>query len=207
MDFRRTYRAAAVSFADLVSRLPESLDRPGLGGWTLGELVGHTVSAGVRQVPEVLAVPASSVTIDSAEGYWAAARSAPAELLEAGQKASDADAAQSLAALGDDRARTVGELVGQATAALAAAGDDDVVTSAIGGMRVRDWIPTRTLELVVHGVDVATAAGVPFEPPAAAVAESTVLLARIAAAVGDGPQLVRALTGRGTLGEGFSVLV
>ena len=53
MDYRRTFRAAAVSFADLVSRLPaDRWDSPGLGDWTLRELVGHTVSSALRQVPE-----------------------------------------------------------------------------------------------------------------------------------------------------------
>jgi hypothetical protein len=77
----------------------------------------------------------------------------------------------------------------------------------VGGMRVRDWLPTRTLELVVHGMDAAGAAGVPFEPPAAALAETAAVLARVAAAVGDGPAVIRALTGRGTLPAGFSVVV
>lgn len=201
MDFRRSYRAAAVSFADLATRLPADLSRPGLGDWSIGLLVGHTVTSGLRQVPSVLGTPAEEIAVDSAEGYWAAARSAPAEMIAVAQKESSEDAARSFAELGD-----VGALVGQATSALAAAGDDDLVTSAIGGMRVRDWIPTRTLELVVHGLDLSSAAGVPFEPPPAAVAETAALLARIAAAVGDGPEVIRALTGRGTLPAGFTVV-
>jgi hypothetical protein len=73
-------------------------------------------------------------------------------------------------------------------------------------MRVRDWVPTRTFELVVHGLDVAAAAGVPFELALDAVTESVTLAARAAAAAGDGPLLLRALTGRNRLPEHFSVL-
>ena len=200
MDFRRTYRAAAVSFADLAMRLPADLDRPALGTWTLGRLLGHAAGSGLRQVPEVLATPAEKPVVDSPEAYWAAARTAPAELIAAARAESDADAERSLAAL---RTSSVSELVGLATAALAAVSDDDVVTTAIGGMRVSDWIPTRTLELVVHGLDLAAAAEVPFEPP---LEETAVLLTRVAVAVGDGSVLVRALTGRGALPEGFSVV-
>jgi hypothetical protein len=100
----------------------------------------------------------------------------------------------------------VSDLAGRATAALAAVGDDDVVATPVGGMRVRDWLPTRTFELVVHGMDVAAAAGVPFDPPEAAVAEATILAARVAVAVGDGPPVLRALTGRTALPDGFSVV-
>jgi len=238
MTFRRTYRAAAVAFADLVSRLPEA-DRPGLGEWSLRELVGHTVSSALRQVPAVLATPAELVAVESPEGYWALARSAPAGLVAAAREASTADARATAAELAApasaapepaatsaapasaagepadtghpagapaDPVAAVNELVGRATAALAAVGDDDVVTTPIGGMRVRDWLPTRTFELVVHGMDVAEAAGVPFDAPEAAVAEATVLAARVAAAVGDGPLVLRALTGRTPLPDGFTVV-
>ena len=234
MTFRRTYRAAAVAFADLVSRLPDA-DRPGLGEWSLRELVGHTVSSALRQVPAVLTAPAELVAVESPEGYWALARSAPTDQIAAARKASTADArataadlaaanpaageaartdpaaaepaaAEPAAAEPADQVVMVSELVGRATAALAAVGDDDVVATPVGGMRVRDWLPTRTFELVVHGMDVAEAAGVRYDAPEAAVAEATILAARVAAAVGDGPLVLRALTGRTPLPDGYSVL-
>ena len=207
MDYRRTYRAAAVSFADLVSRLPAgSWDGPGLGDWTLRDLVGHTVSSALRQVAPVLGTAASAVTLDSPQAYWAFARSAPAELVAAATAASSADARETGAWLGADAAGRVSELTGQATAALAAARDDDIVVTAAGAMRVRDWLPTRTFELVVHGTDIATAADVPFPVPPEVLAEAVTLAAAVAAAVGDGGTVLRALTGRGSLPERFSVV-
>jgi uncharacterized protein (TIGR03083 family) len=207
MDYRRTYRAAAVSFADLVSRLPaQSWEGPGIGDWNLRELVGHTVSSALRQVPLVLAAPAAAVTLGSPEDYWAFARSAPPELVAAATAASSADARETGDWLGADAAVRVSELAGRATAALAAAPDDEVATTAAGGMRVQDWLPTRTFELVVHGMDIAAAADVPFEPAPEAVAETVTLAARIAAAVGDGGLVLRALTGRAALPEHFSVV-
>jgi uncharacterized protein (TIGR03083 family) len=207
MDYRRTYRAAAVSFADLVSRLPDdSWDAPGLGDWTLRELVGHTVSSALRQVAPVLATPADEATLGSPQEYWAFARSAAPELVATATAASSVDARETGAWLGDKAPTLVSELVGQATAALAAARDDDVVTTAAGGMRVRDWLPTRTFELVVHGLDIAAAAGVPFEVAPDAVTESVTLAAQVAAAVGDGVPVLRALTGRATLPDHFSVV-
>ncbi|WP_433718070.1 maleylpyruvate isomerase family mycothiol-dependent enzyme [Actinoplanes sp. CA-051413] len=207
MDYRRNYRAAAVSFADLVSRLPaDRWDGPGTGDWSLRELVGHTVGSALRQVPPVLTVTGGVVTLHAPEDYWAFARSAPPELYAAATAASTADARETGAWLGDDAATRVSELAGQATAALAAANDDDVVTTPAGGMRVRDWLPTRTFELVVHGTDIAAATGVTFDAPPDAVAEAVALAARVAAAVGDGELVLRALTGRAGLPEKFSVV-
>jgi uncharacterized protein (TIGR03083 family) len=191
MDFRRTYRAAAVSFADLVTRLPaDRWDSPGLGDWTLRDLVGHTVDSALRPVPDVLNSTAENLAADSPEGYWAFARPAP----EAGP------------ALGDDAGDVVADLIGRATATLATVGDADVVATPIGGMRVRDWLPTRTFELVVRGMDVAAAAGVDYHLAPAVLSEAAALAARTAVAAGDGESVLRALTGRATLPPGFSVV-
>lgn len=202
MDYRRTYRSAAVTFVDLVDRVPaDRLDGPGLGDWTLRALIGHTLSSALIQVPPVLATSAASVNVAAAEGYFAFVRDVPAEVYAAAAAASDADAQQSATALDD-----AGALAGRATQALATVGDDDVVSTPVGGMRVRDWLPTRTFELVVHGTDVAAAAGVPVEFDPAAVAEATLLSAKIAVALGDGAVLLRALTGRSSLPSSFSVV-
>ncbi|MET0419753.1 MAG: maleylpyruvate isomerase N-terminal domain-containing protein [Actinoplanes sp.] len=225
MDYRRTFRTAAVSFVDLVSRLPaDRWDEPGLGDWTLRELVGHTASSALRQIPTVLTAPAevpavrsaaptdapaerpAAPSITSPEGYFAYARKVPADLYATAQQASTRDARETARILGDDPATTVGELAARATQALAAATDDDVVATPAGAMRVRDWIPTRTFELVVHGLDVAAAAGVTAGFTDEAVAESAQLAARLAVAVGDGPAVLQALTGRAQLPESFSVM-
>ncbi len=225
MDYRRTFRTAAVSFVDLVSRLPaDRWDEPGLGDWTLRDLVGHTASSALRQVPAVLVAPAEAPAVRSAvpsaapagrpavpsvptaEGYFAYARTVPADLYAAARQASARDARETARILGDDPATTVGELAARATQALAAAGDDDLVTTPGGAMRVCDWIPTRTFELVVHGLDAAAAAEVPAGFTDEAVTEATLLAARIATAVGDGPAVLRALTGRAPLSAGFSVV-
>jgi uncharacterized protein (TIGR03083 family) len=207
MDYRRTFRSAAVAYVDLVSRIAaDRWDRPALGDWTLRDLVGHTASSALGQVPGVLGTPAPQVAVASAEGYWAFARSAPADLVTAARAASAEDARQTGARLGDDPADLLRAMVGRATQALAAVGDDDVVATPVGGMRVRDWLPTRTFELVVHGLDTAAAGGVPHAYGPDALAETAGLAARTAVAVGDGEPLLRALTGRGELPAGFTVV-
>lgn len=207
MDYRRTYRSAAIAFADLVSRIPpHALDGPGLGDWTLRDLLGHTVSSALRQVPSVLASPAPTLLVAAPEAYFAMVRKAPPELVAAARSASADDARETGKALGDQPATAVSDFIGRATSALAGAGDDDPVATPAGGMRVRDWLPTRTFELVVHGSDAAVAAGVPIALDADTLAEAAALAARIAVAVGDGPALLRALTGRAALPTGFSVV-
>ncbi|WP_229072875.1 maleylpyruvate isomerase N-terminal domain-containing protein [Actinoplanes sp. DH11] len=207
MDYRRTYRSAAIAFTDLVSRIPpDRLDGPGLGDWTLRDLLGHTVSSALRQVPDVLAQRAPMLVVPGPEWYFAAARTAPEAVVRAARAASADDARSTGKALGDRPADAVGAFVGRATGALAAATDDDLVATPAGGMRVADWLPTRTFELVVHGSDAAVAAGVPITFDQDTLTEAAALAARTAVAVGDGPAALRALTGRGPLPPGFSVV-
>ncbi|MEU4695341.1 maleylpyruvate isomerase N-terminal domain-containing protein [Actinoplanes sp. NPDC023714] len=207
MDYRRTYRSAAIAFADLVSRIPaDRLDGPGLGEWTLRDLLGHTVSSALRQVPQALSQQAPMLAVPTPEAYFAAIHRAPKDLLAAARTASTEDARTTGRALGDDPAGAVSGFVGQATAALAAAGNDDLIATPAGGMRVQDWLPTRTFELVVHATDAATASGQPITFDPDTLAETAALAARMAAAIGEGPTVLRALTGRASLPPAFTVI-
>ncbi|WP_067498547.1 maleylpyruvate isomerase N-terminal domain-containing protein [Actinoplanes sp. TFC3] len=203
MDFRWAYKSAVTVFTDLVFRIPdERWAGPGLGEWSLRDLVGHTVSSALHQVPGVLASPAPTVTLESPEAYWGLTRTVPPEIYAAATAASTQDARKAGESLGDEPARAVAEFARKATQALSAAGDSDVVATAGGGMRVRDWIATRTFELVVHGLDVAGAAGVPVEFAAEVLTDTTLQAARVA----DPTLLLRALTGRGQLPANYSVV-
>ncbi|AGL15721.1 maleylpyruvate isomerase N-terminal domain-containing protein [Actinoplanes sp. N902-109] len=194
MDFRWAYKSAVTVFTDLVGRVPPGRwSGPGLGGWSLRDLTGHTVSSALHQLPGVLASPAAAVTIESPEAYWAAVRTLAAD---------PDDARKAGESLGADPADAVIGFARKATHALSAAGDTAVVATPAGGMRVRDWIATRTFELVVHGLDVAAAAGVPVEYDAGVLADTTAQAVRAA----DPAVLLRALTGRAPLPPGYSVL-
>ncbi|WP_203834559.1 maleylpyruvate isomerase N-terminal domain-containing protein [Winogradskya humida] len=207
MDFRWAYKSAVTVFTDLVIRIPgDRWDGAGLGEWSLRDLVGHTVSSALHQVPGVLASPAPSVVLDSAEAFWGFARSVPPEVYAAYSVASSEDARKAGEALGDDPGAAVIDFARKATQALSAAGDADVIASPGGGMRVRDWIPTRTFELVVHGLDVAAAANVPVEFAGQVVTDVTLQAAKTAATGPEAAFLLRALTGRATLPTGFSVV-
>ena len=63
----------------------------------------------------------------------------------------------------------------------------DPLIEVIGGLGIRlhTYLPTRTFELAVHGLDIARATGLSFDLPADVLDEATVLAARIGAADGS----------------------
>ena len=83
---------------------------------------------------------------------------------------------------------------------------DELVQTPAGGIRVDSYLASRTAELVVHTYDLAAALGLPVEFPAPVLAETVGVLARTGAERGHGVELLRALTGRGGLDAGFSVV-
>ena len=195
------YRAAADSFAGLVRRIPpDRWDGPGLGEWDLRALVGHTARSLVTVIT-YLDTPADQVDIDSAEQYYlVAAQVAAAEgagVIERGRRAG--------ADLGEDPASAVEALVREAITKLDGRGDELIAVLNGAGMRLFDYLPTRVFELAVHGLDIADATGLDFVLPAQVSATATALGAGIAVAMGHGETLLRALTGRGTLPQPFSV--
>ena len=77
-----------------------------------------------------------------------------------------------------------------------AADPEAVVETIGGGMRVADYLPTRTFELVVHGLDLAAALGLDPDVPAAALREAAGLAVQVALEQGRGADLLLTLTGR-----------
>jgi hypothetical protein len=210
MTVCETYLLAADAFATLIDVLPsDSWEEPALGVWNLRDLVGHAAAAGLSTVLTALDQQADSEGITSAEGYYAFARSVDPAIYQAAVEAATAQARTDGEALGDHPAHAVHALVAQVRTKLDTAGADDILVQIhplIGGMRLAAWLPTRTFELAVHSLDIAAAAGIPADLPVTVLADAAALAARIAAATGDGRTVLRALTGRGVLTEGFSVV-
>jgi uncharacterized protein (TIGR03083 family) len=189
---------AAEAFADQVAGLPRDLVGPGLGEWDLRALVGHT-SRSIITVSAYLGQPADRVEVESAADYYRRVGELgldPADVAERGRQAG--------VALGDDPAAAVRHLVETVADDLVSAVDDPVITTVAGGMRLGAYLPTRTFELVVHGLDIAAATGITWSPPSAALADSVALAAEIALRRGDGARLLRLVTGREP--GGFSVV-
>jgi hypothetical protein len=199
LTVQQQYAEAAHVYVDLVRAIPDDAwDGPGLGEWDLRALVGHT-SRSLITVETYLGQPAASEVVPSAAAYYAAIADVdPTSVVERGRAAGRA--------LGEDPLSAVEALVARVLP-LVDRPDDPLLTTIAGGMRLSTYLPTRTLELVVHGLDIAAAAG--LEPPAYSRPVLTAVLGLASAAavlLGRGPELLRAVTGRARLAEDFSVV-
>lgn len=172
---------------------------PGLGEWDVRALVGHT-SRSLLTVETYLARPAAMVEVASAADYFRATRVAAADPAVA-VRGRDAGTA-----LGADPAAAVAQIAARVLPLVAAHDGTELVTTIAGGMRLGDYLPTRTFELAVHTADLAAALGVPPDVPATAAAQALQVVTQLAVADGLAGPLLLAATGRPGLAEGFSVL-
>ncbi|WP_051681670.1 maleylpyruvate isomerase N-terminal domain-containing protein [Cellulomonas sp. HZM] len=201
-DERRVAFASAASwFTATVGLVGARWGRPALGEWDVRALVGHT-SRALLTVEQYLARPAAAVDVPTSVAYFLAARSAgggvAADVARRGREAG--------AALGADPVAALDALAARVLRAVSATTGDELVTSVVGGMRLAEYLPTRTFELVVHTVDLAVALDEPAEPPAAAGRAALDVVAALAAAEGTAGPVLLALTGRDALAPGFTLL-
>ncbi|MCF6378364.1 maleylpyruvate isomerase N-terminal domain-containing protein [Nocardioides KLBMP 9356] len=198
-DSCRAFAEAADWFVATAARVDRSWSSPGLGEWDLRSLVGHT-SRSLLTVEAYLARPAASVDVPSSVAYFEVTRE-----LANGPGVADRgrDAGT---ALGDDPAASVAGIASRVLPLVAACSGDEVIETIAGGMRLSDYLPTRTFELVAHTVDLCWALDLPADPPAEPASVALELVAALAASGGLAGPLLRGSLGRGPLPEGFSVL-
>jgi uncharacterized protein (TIGR03083 family) len=201
IDERAAYRDAASWFRSVVDGVDGRWDAPGLGEWTVRDLVGHT-SRSLVTVEAYLDAATVPVAVETAVDYYAVVSAAAAGPGVA-QRGRDAGAA-----LGADPVGFLAELDARVQARVAAEADDAPVATIAGGMRLVDYLPTRTFELVVHTADLRAALGTVDGPPApgTAVASVFALVGQLAAARGAVDDVLLALTGRRPLPGGFTLL-
>jgi uncharacterized protein (TIGR03083 family) len=170
VDERAAFDAAAAWFLTTVDEVGDRWSEPGLGEWTVRDLVGHA-SRSLVTVETYLDVEPGEVTVASALDYYLAIRGASAgpTVAERGRQAG--------AAMGADPRAFLATLAERVRAKVASSADDAFVATIAGGMRLIDYLPTRTFELVVHTADLGAALDVPVEPPAEAAASALQLAA------------------------------
>jgi uncharacterized protein (TIGR03083 family) len=198
-DSRRAFADAAEWFVGTAALVGDRWTRPGMGEWDVRSLVGHT-SRSLLTVEAYLTQPAAAVEVESAAGYYRATRVAARG---EGVAARGRDAGE---ALGADPAAAVAEIAARVLPLVESRDGTELVTTFAGGMRLRDYLPTRTFELVVHTADLASAIDAPLDVPAPAATQALALVARLAVDDGLAGPLLLAATGRAGLPEGFSVL-
>jgi uncharacterized protein (TIGR03083 family) len=200
------FESAARALVGLVGRIgDEEWDGPGLGEWTLRSLVGHA-SRAVTTVTAYVDQPAGHEDASSAAEYLATV----ARLSESTHSTVVAEAVtqrgiEAGKALGERPAQRFAELVDAALGRLRDQ-DDVLLSTPVGGMLLSHYLPTRTFELAVHGLDIAAAIGVVFELDHVVLSESVAIAADAATRMGRGLPVLLALTGRTPLPDGFSVV-
>ena len=199
MQSSRAFADAAEWFVGTVAEVGDRWAQPGLGEWDVRGLVGHT-SRALLTVETYLGHPADVVDVDSAAGYVVASRAIASgpTVAARGREAGEA--------LGPDPAGAVADIAARVLPLLGTRDGSELVTTIVGGMRLRDYLPTRTFELVVHTADLCRAIGVPPEPPARPARAALELVAHLAAQDGRAAPLLLAATGRQGLPAGYSVL-
>jgi len=199
---RDAYNAAATCFTDLVARVTvKQWEQPGLGVWSVRDLVGHTYRAFVT-VETYLQQSALHVDLERPVDYFLQAQAAladPAAVAARGREAGQA--------LGPEPLPLVRETARRVLQRIQESADTALVKTPLGGMRLIDYLPTRIFELVVHTLDLAAALSVEVAVPESSASVALHLLADLAARQpGKAAPLLLAATGRGPLPGRYSVL-
>jgi mycothiol maleylpyruvate isomerase-like protein len=198
-DSRVAFGDATGWFVHTAALVGDRWEQPGLGEWNVRALVGHT-SRALLTVEAYLGRPAPAAEIASPTGYFLATRAAAAGAAVAA-RGRDAGAA-----LGSDPATAVAEIAARVLALVDARDGTELVTTIAGGMRLGDYLPTRTFELAVHTADLATVLAVPPDVPATAAAQALTVVTDLAVKDSLAGPLLLAATGRPGLPADFSVL-
>jgi uncharacterized protein (TIGR03083 family) len=198
-ESRRAFADAAGWFLSATALVGDRWAEPGLGEWDVRALVGHT-SRSLLTVEAYLARPAQTAEIPSAADYFRATRvmAAGPAVAQRGRDAGDA--------LGDDPASAVAEIAARVVPLVDAQDGGALLTTIAGGMRLEDYLPTRTFELAVHTSDLARALDEPLDVPATSAVQALRLVTELAAGDGRAGPLLLAATGRTGLPPGWSVL-
>lgn len=200
-DWHRTcFVGAATGFVELVRQVGEGWERPALGSWDVRGLVGHasrSFTALTTYLPA--APPGAPVEVDGPIPYYLAAlgdRDDPGErqrrdtaIAERGREAGTA--------LGSDPVRAVTELARDALELVERTEGSALVATPVGIMALSGYLPTRTFELTVHGLDLAAALTLPLPSVLGpAITYCCELAGQLAGQRPNAPELLLVMTGR-----------
>lgn len=202
---RTAFESASAWFVRTVSAITEGfgdLGSPALGEWTVRDLLGHT-SRALSTVETYVAVGSHTESVRDTAGYFQALRTSradPAAVAERGRQAGRD--------LGDEPFATVSALATRVRALVAGCAATTRVDTPAGEMVLAAYLPTRVFELTVHTADLCLAVGIPAEPPRPAAVEALRVAGLLLAGLPSGSEAgaLLALTGRGSLPDGFSIL-
>ncbi len=198
-ESREAFEAASQWFVSTAAETRDRWQVPALGEWDVRALVGHT-SRALLTVEAYLSKPAERVEVESPSHYYRGARSM-VDGAAVAQRGRDAGHA-----LGSDPTASVAEIAERVVRLVQSCTGDELLTTIAGGMRLGDYLPTRTFELAIHTCDLAAVLGLPLAVPTAASHQTMQILADLAADDPRAGAVMSALTGRGPLPGDFSVI-
>jgi uncharacterized protein (TIGR03083 family) len=183
------FREASEFLVAAVRAIPVARwDQPGLGTWTVRQLVGHA-NRGQTTVEEYLRHPRPPEPPDST--YFT-------------EESIAARGRESVEALGSDPAAVVGQASRSVVALVEQTDPGATIGSPARTMTLAEYLPSRVAELTIHGLDIVRAVDADVPVPAGALGEALRFVAAVAARR-SGQEVLLALTGRGTLPAGYSV--
>lgn len=182
------FRAASLFFTQAVAAVPPNLyEQPWSDEWRVLDLIGHGNRAHLLPV-EYYERPVPAAAPEDLAEYLL-----PENIAKRGREAT--------VALGDDPVAAVRSASERVLAVIASAPAGAVIGTPFGERSLDSYLPSRTAELVLHGLDLGTSV---VPPPEALVACGACLVSE-AVGKGRGVDVVRALSGRGSLAPGFNV--
>ncbi len=201
---RRLFQEALQGCLELVGQIDDTKwGVPALGDWDLRSLLGHTGRA-MSTVEAYLLQPDSGVLplLASPSDYFRAAKAGLSDqraVLDRGMAAG--------LALGIDPKGAISELADRGRAAILDAANEAFVTTPVGKMRLDDYLPTRTFELAVHSVDIATVLNLEIpEVLWRPIYASLDLAIHLLDGIDNAVLVLSAITGRRGIEKGFSIL-
>ena len=198
---RETYLEAGEFFGGVVDKIDiDGFEAPALGEWMVRDLIGHTYRS-FTTVLSYSANPGDKVELERPVDYFLKSFDSladPKQVAERGRAAG--------LEIIDDPKMMVRGFAMYVKNKLEELSDDHIMATPVGGIRLIDYLPTRTFELIIHTMDLAIALGVNDEPPENGLEATIQILGQLALYRGHAPGLILAATGRHVLPDGFSVL-
>ncbi len=198
---RETYLEAGEYFASIVDQVDiDGWDEPALGEWCVRDLTGHTYRS-FTTVLSYSSKPADKVDLERPVDFFLEAMKTmadPKHVAERGRAAG-------LEIIDDPRMMVRGFAM-YVKNKLEEMPDDFILDCPVGGIRLIDYLPTRTFELIIHTIDLAKAVGIQSNPPESGMEATLHIMGQLALYRGHSSDLVLAATGRSELPAGFSVL-